>query len=291
MQDGHVCASTALAALLASLLHQAQTGLPAYQWLESALLAANESVYRSYMSNGGTTLSVLLLLEGESGYWASVGDSRIYAVDDAMVQLSKDDTIAGQLGKQRGAAEQSKLLQYIGIGSSLEVSVHVVPPEQQGMALLTTDGVHFLESATGILELVVRNANDFGTCVRRLIELSRWSGGPDNATAVAIPFGSAALVHDTPMSSSSLDVWDAFGEVRILNFDATQREKREVIHPPAFVRDMPGIPDTPTEDGQDNDSLSTPQPAETKRKRKPKSKSKTDSKVPQVQIQFSDKES
>ncbi len=298
MQDGHVCASTGLASLLTSLLSQARAGVPSERWLESALIAANESVYRRYLSNGGTTLSVLLLLEGGGGYWASVGDSRIYAMESALVQLSKDDTIAGQLGKQRGVAEHSKLLQYIGIGSSLEVSVSAVTPGQQGMALLTTDGVHFMESATGILELIVRNAGDYGTCVRRLVELSRWCGGPDNATAIAIPFGNDALADETPMSSSCLEVWDAFGEVRILDFGGGPSSRHEPEYAEVLTNRDSEVPPGPPVSQADADAPSAPPSTGVKRKKKPKTKaavktttkSKEENKVPQVQIQFSDKE-
>ncbi|HGM7319364.1 hypothetical protein [Stenotrophomonas sp.] len=294
MQDGHVCASTGLASLFTSLLYQAQRGVPAELWLEIALYAANESVFRDYRSNGGTTLSVLLLLEGGGGYWASVGDSRIYAMDDVLVQLSKDDTIAGQLGKARAGSEQSKLLQYIGIGGSLEVSIHAVEEAQQGMALLTTDGVHFLESANGLLELVVRHAGDFGSCVRRLIELSRWCGGPDNASAVAIPFSSEGLVDDAPLSSSCLDVWDAFGEIRILDLVEVPSARREPFHSEDRSSNPLGAPEGPppesAESEASNASTSGVVKAKKKSRAKAKAKTKTEGKVPQVQIQFSDKE-
>lgn len=292
MQDGQRCASIALAALLSSALEQARTGVPSSAWLENAFTDANRAVYAEYSSSGGTTLSALLVLETGGGYWASVGDSRIYALsNDIFVQLSKDDTIAGQLGRQPNVAiEQSKLIQYIGIGNSLEVSVTPVGESEQGLAILTTDGVHFLERSKGVFELVIRHAGDVGSCARRLIELSRWAGGPDNATVIAIPFN-IEFGTNMPASSTYLDVWDAFGEIRIV--EATQLPTgRKSLQPErdAPVRNHEVNEELPALKDNEFDDSNAPVSSIAKRKRKAKSRSKVGGKVPQVQIQFSDKD-
>lgn len=294
MKEGASCASNALAELFTSAFRRAQRGELPEICLEWAVRDANSLVHSQSRLSGGTTLVALLLVEGYGAYWASVGDSRLYrASGTELVQLSKDDTIAGQLGRRADIAlEQSKLLQFVGIGEPLEIRVEQVDAGANDTALLTTDGVHFLERPGGVFGLVVHNSQDVGTCVRRLTELARWSGGPDNASAVAIPFFPDLLKH--PIPSQCLDVWDPFGEIRIVE----QPETAELTEQPSRATSKPQSAtseqsDADSKEPSAEESVAVPGPEKTERpKRKRKSRKKTDigGKASQVQLHFSGKD-
>lgn len=299
MKAGAICASDALAALFASTFRSSQQSDIPEAWLEAAFVDANQAVHAKHKLSGGTTLVALLLVEGHSGCWASVGDSRLYAASETeLTQLSKDDTIAGQLGKRPDIRmEQSKLLQFIGIGEPLEIQVEPVKAGIHELALLTTDGVHFLERSGGVFGAVIHHSPDPGTCVRRLTELSRWAGGPDNASAIAMPFHPELGTNPAP--SHCLDVWDPFGELRIAEVQSAP-ELRGGAPPdirPASVgrRETPPSENVVIEEAPAcaTDESSEPQPIDKKQKRKRKSRKKPDllgGKAPQVQLEFSGKD-
>jgi serine/threonine protein phosphatase PrpC len=296
MKEGGWWASNALAELFSSALRYVQDGERPEVCLEQAVRDANTLVHARSNLSGGTTLVALLLVEGQPPCWASVGDSRLYqASDSSLTQLSRDDTIAGQLGKHTDIAlEQSKLLQFVGIGDPLEILVEQADAGPEDVALLTTDGVHFLERTGGVFALVVRNSNDAGTCVRRVTELARWAGGPDNASALAIPFFPELNNH--PLSPQCIEVWDSFGEIRIVASElgsvAEQSQGRGFSpdsHAHAnIVSSDEGVAPNRTELAKS----ALAQEIEPK-KRKRKSRKKADSpvgKAPQVQLQFSGKD-
>ena len=295
MKEGASCASHALAELFASAFRYAQRGEPPEMCLEWAVRDANGLVHSQSRLNGGTTLVALLTVEEEGAYWTSVGDSRLYRASGAeLVQLSKDDTIAGQLGRRVDIAlEQSKLLQFVGIGEPLEIRVEQVDAGADDMALLTTDGVHFLERSGGVFGLVVHNSQDVGACVRRLTELARWAGGPDNASALAIPFFPDLGKH--PIPPHCLDVWDPFGEIRIVE----QRGSAEPTEQPSRItsKTQPAAIEPRDADSKETPAeapVAVPSSQKAERpKRKRKSRKKTDllgGKAPQVQLHFSGKD-
>lgn len=299
MKAGAGCASDAMAAMFASIFRNSQRNYIPEAWLENAFLDANNFVYSKYKRSGGTTLVVLLLIEGCGGFWASIGDSRLYLASDyELTQLSKDDTIAGQLGKRPELTiEQSKLLQFIGIGDPLELKVEPVKAGVNALAYLTTDGVHFLERSGGVFEAVIHHAPDPGACVRRLTELSRWAGGPDNASALVVPVFPDFDISSVP--SHCLDVWDPFGEIRIAEVSAEKIQQS--FNPSPHVLRIPSAEfgeATNTEEHTDTEAhadgagdvdttnenlLNANKP---QRKRKPRKKSALGGKAPQVKLEF-----
>ena len=230
MRDGAACASLAIGALIAALDQQARRqDVDGDQWIRKAVFAADAAVYAQSRGNGGSTLVALVIRPGFSAHWISVGDSRVYGANGkSLVQMSVDDTIAGQLGKNlEGVAEQSKLLQFIGMGSELEPHIVELGHGAADAVLLTTDGVHYLSSTPNWLGQIVSNAPDPGTCVKRLVELAKWCGGPDNATVAMISL-SANWEPDNRPSYLCLEVWDAFGELQILQGYSSYSELRDM---------------------------------------------------------------
>jgi serine/threonine protein phosphatase PrpC len=185
--------------------------------LIQSVKSANLAVHAKFRGNGGSTLAAILASSTGQAYWLSVGDSRVYlAQGSKLTQLSVDDTIAGQLGKPGGAdPDQSKLLQFIGIGEPLEPHIGQFDFAAGGSLLLTSDGVHCLAPTPNWLGLIVMHASDPGASVQRLVELSKWCGRPDNASAAMITWKTGAWEGPT-FPYSCVEVWDPFGELQVI---------------------------------------------------------------------------
>lgn len=239
MQDGALCAALTLGSFLASIIDESRRNTSSYLWLSEGVACANAAVHAKYRGTGGSTLVAALIAGDGSVQWTSVGDSRVYHATSTKLNLvSTDDTIAGQLGRNAGSDfNQSKLLQFIGVGNPIEPTVGKLD-SSSGQLLLTSDGVHFLDS-TPWFGMIVQNAPDPGVCVRRLMDVSQACGGPDNASAAAL------IIAPEPDSSSAgsllptggLEVWDPFGDLQIVlaapDFVATS----EWVSPPSAVSD------------------------------------------------------
>ncbi|MGK5042243.1 PP2C family protein-serine/threonine phosphatase [Janthinobacterium sp. GB1R12] len=295
MRDGAECASLALAGFVSALDVEARRrGFGGDEWIKQAVFAADRAVYSKSNGNGGATLVALVICPGLDAHWVSVGDSRVYAASGrSLTQLSVDDTIAGQLRKSPdGAFEQSKLLQFIGMGRDLEPHVAELGYEVPEAILLTTDGVHYLSTAPNWLGQIAGNAPDPGTCVKRLVELAKWCGGPDNATCAMVSLTN--WEHDELPSYPCLEVWDAFGELQILygydSFDSPQR-----LSPPSTPKISIGAAlrlQQARSDG-DDEVANLKIPPRTQKKQKSSSRRKlkdlvelTEDEVPQLSMKF-----
>ncbi len=219
MRDGANCASLAISSFLAALYARSQSSSDVESWLGRAAADANSAVFDRYDGFGGSTLVALVVRGNQPTFWLSIGDSRVYRSNvhlRNLQQLSVDDTIAGQLQiGLRGELEQSQLLQFVGMGKHLEPNIDRLAVEISGSVLLTTDGVHFLDAPDGVLGSVVNNAPDPGACVKRLVELAKWCGGPDNATAAMIDLSPKSEA-EQEVPSGCLEIWDAFGELQVI---------------------------------------------------------------------------
>ncbi|MBP6782908.1 MAG: hypothetical protein KA152_03920 [Verrucomicrobiales bacterium] len=216
MRHGSECAALALGSFIGTVAHEAMVSDDPRLWLIRGIDDANNDVHEESHGEGGSTLAAVLFLGDGSIHWTSVGDSRVYvARDPDLLQLSIDDTIAGQLGRAGDVGhEQSKLIQFIGIGEALETTVSDLHRGTDSAVFLTTDGVHFLDSTQWFSQLI-KHALDPGTCVRRLIELSRWCGGPDNASTAMISLA-GSIDESMPQIEGCIEVWDPFGELQVI---------------------------------------------------------------------------
>lgn len=216
MKDGGVCAASAMAAFLASFFIRSKTRSKHSEWLLGAALDANRAVFDQYFGRGGATLSVLFLRPDGSGGILNVGDTRVYGCDGAsLMQLTVDDTLAGQLGDKLGTLKvRNELLQFVGMGEDLDP--HYLSFMSSGLKsfILTTDGVHYLDN--GLMRDLVVNAEDVGVAARRLVEVAKWCGGRDNCSSVIISVEQPVVF----LSSDDLDnglceIWDSFGDLQI----------------------------------------------------------------------------
>ena len=212
MVEGAICAELALATIIQSLVRSPE-GRPT-DVLASAVLAANEHIYGRYRERGGTTVVALLFMAGITG--VSVGDSRIYVHNppSGLKQISIDDSIAGELSRlniEAGDTSElsSSITQFVGMGQGIQPRTYDIEPIPMptGHYLLTTDGAHGVAFET--LQDVVASAPSDHAIVARLIQISRWCGGKDNATVISASPGVLSSKPTGAARSGLLEIWDS----------------------------------------------------------------------------------
>lgn len=216
MTDGSFCSSLAISTFLSGFIQNINCTLK--DRLVASVIQSNDAVFAKYNGNGGSTLSAFVIDNQEGYLGVNIGDSRIYSIDNhKLLQMTVDDTLAGQFVQDNNNFfRRNELLQYIGMGQGIEP--HVINYLSAGKKLLsillTSDGVHFLDNHT--MELITEHASDSALAVRRLIELAKWCGGHDNASAIIANLSKMELER-TNLNLGELEVWDAFGELRLIN--------------------------------------------------------------------------
>lgn len=140
----------------------------------------------------GTTL-VALLIVGNRGFIAHVGDSRIYLHRQGSVhQLTEDHSLINELLKRgRLTRDQIGKVQYknavtraVGVYESVEVDVFDFDVLAGDRFLLCTDGLHGYLEESELPTLFAEVPEDALT--ERLIALANERGGKDNITAVVV---------------------------------------------------------------------------------------------------------
>ncbi len=141
----------------------------------------------------GTTVVFFLSIK-EKIYYFSVGDSRIYYIDESMNsirQITEDDTYVNELLKTNvidkvEAANHPKkhmLTKAIGVFKNVSTSIFV-ENKMSGYLLLCSDGLYNMVKTEDILEILKNN--EFADIANKLIIKANNNGGIDNITVVAI---------------------------------------------------------------------------------------------------------
>lgn len=219
MADGARCAEIALSSFLFRLTQNVKQ--TASEMVRASALAANAEVHRQYRERGGTTLVAIVVFPGSAAA-VSVGDSRIYVANTRkeLKQISIDDTIAGELNQLKGLRPSrsgwdtiaDQLAQFVGIGEGMEPRVYPISTDLTH--LLTSDGVHNISPDT--LKQIVSSGGTPQLVVSRLLQVSRWCGGSDNATAICVPPLRADWAIPPAWSSGDwLEIWDAVGKLEL----------------------------------------------------------------------------
>jgi serine/threonine protein phosphatase PrpC len=166
------------------------------QLMSEAVLAAHESVLSpDFLGNGGTTLTIALVLDGQL-YLAHVGDSRAYwLVDGDLQQLTKDHSLVqrlqdeGKLTPEEAENFQFRniLMRALGQDEELLVDVDVRKLPSKGKLLLCSDGLCGEVSDQEILAILNQPLLP-DQIADRLIAAALEAGGWDNITAVVAEF-------------------------------------------------------------------------------------------------------
>jgi PPM family protein phosphatase len=228
MLEGDDCANVAISSFLSSLVTSSFSDNLAEK-LHTAIIDANHSVYEKYRGKGGATLSAVA--SDDTSLWtiANIGDSRIYSlsVDGKVKQLTMDDTLARQLDDLKMPAlshELMQLLQFVGMGDDITVSTTKVKMDEKIRCLLiTSDGAHRIPEH--LFSMVLNYADSHHDMVDRLITLSEWLGGKDNATVGVLPSTSKSLLGECEANSSgSLEIWSLSGKVELFTVNDASKQ-------------------------------------------------------------------
>ena len=189
--------------------------------LEHAVQAACSGIFERAQQQpdkrGMGTTCTLLLLAGNRGFLAHVGDSRIYLTRQNQVhQLSEDHSLVNELvrrGKLKAEdIENSPYKDYknavtraVGVYESVEVDTldfDVLPGDQ---FLLCSDGLHhYLVNDATLLETL--SPGDARASTERLIALANNGGGHDNITAVVVRVPEDSKQQDARIQDVSLKI-------------------------------------------------------------------------------------
>ena len=163
--------------------------------LHDALTRANARVYSESQTNPdlrgmGTTTSALVI-RGTEGWFAHVGDSRIYMVrGDAVKQLTEDHSLVAVMVREGllTAAEaenhprRNVLQRSIGVGEEVDIDIRgPIELQENDTFVLCSDGLHGLVKENEIKDIaklpIQQAANDF-------VKLALERGAPDNVTVI-----------------------------------------------------------------------------------------------------------
>ena len=190
--------------------------------LREALTLANAKVFTESQTNPelrgmGTTTSALVV-RGAEGWFAHVGDSRIYMVrGDAVAQLTEDHSLVATMVREGLLTAQEAehhprrnvLQRSIGVGEEVEIDVRgPIELKENDTFVICSDGLHGLVKEDEIKEIarlpVEQAANDF-------VKLALERGAPDNVTVIvarivrADQIGEDTLVDEKQTDSSLFD--------------------------------------------------------------------------------------
>jgi len=166
--------------------------------LLDAFAKANQEVMKAAdsdqaMEGMGTTL-VAAVENDRDLFIASVGDSRAYFFEDGKLQVvTEDQTWVNEVGRRLGLDEETLkihpmrhvLTMAIGVSGQLRVNHYSIHPSPGAQVLLCSDGLHGVAPDERIGEVLASSDSLEAKC-RKLIELARELGGPDNITAVIL---------------------------------------------------------------------------------------------------------
>lgn len=220
MRDGAKCATLALSSFFYALnLHR---GHEIERRAKEAIAHANNAVFGFAGGRGGATLSAVLLDHELRPFIVHLGDSRVYSFGGGakVERLTTDDSLAEAVG-----GHGRDLLQFVGMGEGIQPHVAPISASIQQVAI-TTDGIHFIESAT--LESVLSHATGLKSASERLAAIARWCGGPDNASFALVNL--QLLMQEIHIDSENgTQLWDPFGSMTTMwiSSDAPSAEDRQ----------------------------------------------------------------
>jgi len=168
--------------------------------LENAVQTAGQAIYQKGQAEPekrgmGTTTSALLIA-GDRGFIAHVGDSRIYMLRGGqVVQLTEDHSLVNELIRRgrvtKESFETSAYKQYknavtraVGVYETVQpdtIDFEILPGDQ---FLLCSDGLHAYLTDQRIIDNL--KGDDVKALPKKFIDLANAGGGHDNITAIVI---------------------------------------------------------------------------------------------------------
>lgn len=166
---------------------------PIAEILIAAVKAANDVVFRT-IPDGGTTLSLMVLL-GDWGHFAHVGDSRIYIITKEQAELLTRDHSYVQrlielnqitLEESKNHPQRNVLYRAIGQSENIEVDTISRRLGKGASVLMCTDGLWDVVSNHQIREIVNNPALSPDQICEKLCALAITQGSMDNVSTLLV---------------------------------------------------------------------------------------------------------
>ena len=169
--------------------------------INEAVTAANAYIYQrsrenSNLSGMGTTL-VLASCIGNEAIVANIGDSRLYLVNDAMTQITRDHSLVEEMvtlgGIDREMArnhpDKNIITRAVGVKEKVAADFFEVDLTKGDKLLLCSDGLTNMLRDEEIYQIIQDN-KELEQAAKALVVAANENGGRDNIAVVLVePFG------------------------------------------------------------------------------------------------------
>lgn len=165
--------------------------------LREAISVANREIYEKQSTEvdfaGMGTTTVAATIEDNVLYVANVGDSRLYLIDKAITQVTKDHSLVAEMVRKGSLDETAARLhpdkniitRAIGAAPNVEIDFFEVELAVGDIILMCTDGLTNMVDDDEILR-IVRSSVDVADVAENLIKMANHNGGKDNIGVVII---------------------------------------------------------------------------------------------------------
>lgn len=168
--------------------------------LEQAIEAANEVILKKSLEdesmNGMGTTVVAATLIGTKLQVGNVGDSRLYVVNDDIVQITRDHSLVEEMirmgGLEREAArnhpDKNIITRAVGVRETVEIDFFSIELKEGDTVLMCSDGLtNMLEDEE--IRMILSGQRDIVEKAEELIKAANSNGGKDNIAVIIIePF-------------------------------------------------------------------------------------------------------
>ncbi len=151
-----------------------------------------QSISASQYAGMGTTLTVAVVTK-QRLYFAHVGDSRAYLIDDGIRQVTKDHSYVSELVASGSITEEDAkthpdrkgITKAIGTEKNVEPDIFVMESDLSRTIFLCSDGLTDYLSKEEIYEMIKKSPS-LQLAVDKLVDMANEDGGSDNITVVAV---------------------------------------------------------------------------------------------------------
>lgn len=156
---------------------------------------ANEKIYRYAIEKPGChgmgTTVTLAVIKGDKVYFANVGDSRGYILNESLKKITIDHSYVEELVMKGEITEdeakkhpnRNQITRAIGTNNSVKIDIFTVDKNRDDIILLCTDGFVNMLSEKEI-EDVIKTSEKLQEAVDKLVDMANDNGGCDNITVV-----------------------------------------------------------------------------------------------------------
>lgn len=159
--------------------------------IRQAITSANQKLLEtarkdSKLEGMGTTLVVATVID-RTLYFANIGDSRLYLLNDDIKQVSKDHSLVQEMVRLGGIKQEEAkyhpdkniITRAIGASDKVEIDFYEYRLKKEDTILMCTDGLSNMVEDNEMLR-IVKSSRDVVEAVEGLIERANLNGGNDN---------------------------------------------------------------------------------------------------------------